>query len=206
MIQNLGVTGVVGDENEGDEEKPLPKYLIDFEAEATARRSLPALIASRRCYLDQQADEDAPADADPQQFVDRIVEHCSAERDYLLPDTPLKEAIFRALLANGNEPMDAEEISAVLTEKWVMTPFPRNTAAEVISRLADSSASYFIDRVPEPEPEPEPGIVAVVEDAEPEADDAAEAAVDEDSDEAVSEEVTEAEDGEETEGAGAEEK
>lgn len=149
MVKNLGVTGQVSDENKLDEDKLLPKYLIDIESEVTVHRSLPSLIASRRCYLCQQADEDAPTDADIQQFIDRIVEHCSAERDYMLPDTPLKEAIFRALLANGNEPMGAEEVSGVLTEKWAMTPFPRNTSAEVITRLAENSVNYVIDRLPE---------------------------------------------------------
>ena len=172
MVQNLRVTGKVSDENEDIEEKVLPKYLIDFDAGKAAGRSLPSLIASRRCYLCQQADEDAPADSDPRQFIDRINEHCAAERDYLLPDTPLKEAIFRVLLANGNEPMDAEEISAILTEKWAMTPYPRNTAADVISRLADNSRNYCIVRVPEPEPE----IVAVEEVPEPEVDTAADQA------------------------------
>ena len=164
MVQNLKMAAQVSDENGDNEEKALPKYFIDFDAGATSGRALPMLVASRRCYLCQQADEDAPADADPRQFIDRITEHCAAERDYLLADTPLKEAIFRVLLANGNEPMDAEEISAVLTEKWAMTPSPRNTAADVIGRMADSSRGYCIARVPEPEPEPE------IVPAEPEAE------------------------------------
>ena len=164
MVQKLRATAQVSDENGGEEEHVLPKYLIDFDAGTTAGRSIPMLIASRRCYLCQQVDEDAPTDLEPQQFIDRITEHCAAERDYLLADTPLKEAIFRVLLANGNEPMDAEEISAVLTEKWAMTPFPRNTAADVIGRIADNSRSYCIARVPEPEPE----IIAVEQEPEPE--------------------------------------
>ena len=168
MVQNLKVTKQVNHGDEGDEEKVLPKYLIDFDAGDAGGRSLPILIASRRCYICQQADEDVSDDADPQQFIDRINEHCAAERDYLLPDTPLKEAIFRVLLTNGNEPMDAEEISVILTEKWAMTPFPRNTSAEVIGRLADNSRNYCIARVPEPEPEPEPEVVAVEQEPESE--------------------------------------
>ena len=42
------MVGQVSDENEGDEEKVLPKYLIDFDAGEAAGRSLPALIASPR--------------------------------------------------------------------------------------------------------------------------------------------------------------
>ena len=156
MVQNLGVTGQVSDENEGDEEKALPKYLIDFDAGAMAGRSLPMLIASRRCYLCQQADEDAPSGADPKQFIDRIKEHCAAERDYLLPDTPLKEAIFRVILASGNEPMTGRQVSEALTARWTMSAYPRDLSTRVIGRLLEHSENYHIVAVSEPEPEPEP--------------------------------------------------
>jgi len=191
MVQKLSATAQVSDETEGDEEKVLPKYLIDFDAGTRSGRSLPMLIASRRCYLCQQADEEAPIDADPKQFIDRITDHCAAERDYLLADTPLKEAIFRVLLANGNEPMDSEEISVVLTEKWAMTPFPRNTAADVIAKMAGNSRSYCIARVPEPEPE----IVAVEPDPEPEISPAADQPEADSPDEAKSPDEAESQEG-----------
>ena len=84
---------------------------------------------------------------DPAEFIDLIVAHCSEEQDYLLPDTPMKEAIFRAILGNGNEPMRADEISDLLAEKWAMTPFPRDTSAPVIQRLIDSDAYYCFAEV-----------------------------------------------------------
>jgi hypothetical protein len=67
------------------------------------------------------------------------------------------------MISEGNRPINAEDISGVLTSKWAMTPFPRNTSPEVIQQLLDHCTSYCITRIPEPEPEPEP----VVETSEP---------------------------------------
>lgn len=141
---------------EGDEEKDLPRYLINFEDADSISRSLSVMIASRRCYVCQQADEEAPsASSDAAPFLKRVVDHCTDTSDYLLPDTPLKEAIFRVLLSRGNEPVNAEEISRVLSEKWANTPYPRDVSTGVIQRLLEHSDTYCITRVPEPEPEPE---------------------------------------------------
>ena len=108
-------------------------------------RSLSLLIAGRRCYACQQADEEQPpAQSDVQSYIDCITEHCGQTSDYLLADTALKEALFRVLLVRGNEPVTAEEISLVLTEKWALTPYPRDISPRVIQRLLDHSESYCI--------------------------------------------------------------
>ena len=148
-------------ENE-EEQISYAQYVIDPEVATAIQRSLPALIASRRCYMDQQADDEISTDdKDLKQYIKRIADHCSKEQDYLLPDTPLKEAIFRVMLSEGNNPLNAEDISGVMTSKWAMTPFPRNTSPEVIQRLLSASANYCISRVPDPEPEPVPEPPAV---------------------------------------------
>ncbi len=128
------------------------KYFIDPDTAEASRRSLPMLVASRQCYMCQQGlPEDVIIDSDPQDFMDQIYAHCSQQDDYLLSDTPMKEAIFRVLLAGGNEPMNAEAIGASLSEKWATTPFPRDTSPRVIQRLLDNSAYYCIAPMPEPE-------------------------------------------------------
>ena len=88
---------------------------------------------------------------DPQDFIDQISAHCSQQQDFLLPDTPMKEAVFRVLLAGGNDPMNAQAIGMALAEKWAMTPFPRDTSPRVIQRLLDNSAYYCIALAPEGE-------------------------------------------------------
>ena len=139
-----------GAENEGPQYRP---YFIDPDGAEASRRSLPVLIANRLCYMCRQGyEDDQIVVADPQDFIDLIVGHCSNEQDFLLPDTPMKEAIFRVLLGNSNEPMDAEQISADLTSRWPMT---RITSSEVIQRLLDNSDYYCIGPVPVPETDDE---------------------------------------------------
>ncbi len=135
---------------ESSEQQPkFKKYFIDPAKADSTGRSLSVLLASRLGYMYQQGlDEYAIIQADPQDFFNIILEHSSHAPDFLLPDTPLKEAIFRTFLAHGNEPMDAEEISFFISQKWAMTQFPRNTSPEVIQALLDTSDFYCLGPSP----------------------------------------------------------
>ena len=140
---------------EGDESRPLPKYFVDPNQAGVQGLALALFIAGRRCYACQQADDVRPtASSDPKPYMDRIAKHCGETSDYLLPDTPLKEAFFRVLLMERNRSMDAEEISRVLAEKWALTPYPRDISPLVIQRLLDHSRAYCVSRVPGSETEP----------------------------------------------------
>ncbi len=43
-----------------------------------------------------------------------IREHCSRQPDYINPELPLVDAIFRIFLSNGNRPMTPEQLSVIL--------------------------------------------------------------------------------------------
>ena len=130
------------------------KYFIDAEMAEERRRSLSVMIASRQCYMCQQAvDEEDLASAETRDLIDRIVDHCASANDYLLDDTPLKEAIFRVLLSRGNEPMGAAEISADISERLVNATNQRDTRSEVIEKLLQHSDSYCIAPLREGEDE-----------------------------------------------------
>ena len=119
------------------EDSQFAKYFVDVKIAEMSRQSLPVLVSGRLCYVCRQKYDNATiASTDPWVFVHAIVSHCAGERDYLLPDTPLKEAIFRVLLAS--EPIGAEQISEVLGETWSMSAYPRNISASVIERLLNS--------------------------------------------------------------------
>ena len=144
MVEDVQTTG------SSDQQPKFAKYFIDPAKAESTGRSLPILVASRQCYMCQQGiDDEVAIVSDSQDFIDQILAHCSQEPDFLLPDTPLKEAIFRVLLGHGNEPMDPEQISAFIGQKWAMTQFPRNTSPEVIQLLLDSSDFYCIGPVPD---------------------------------------------------------
>ena len=121
------------------------QFVISEEHAARVDAALPIMIANRLGYMDRQALEEEPTTgSEVQPLIDLIVASSSNDADYLLPDTPLKEALFRIILANGNRPMDAEEISQILNERWAMSAYPRNLSAHVINRLLESSSNYCV--------------------------------------------------------------
>ena len=153
MTRDQTKTNQGGAQGEDKEEKPAPRYVVSSEVAVARGRSLALLMATRRCYTCQQADEEEPSlSSDADLFLERIVEHCGQTSDYLLPDIPLKEAIFRTILARRNEPTTPEEISQLFSEQWAMAPYPREVSPGVIQRLLDHSESYCIVKVAEPEP------------------------------------------------------
>ena len=134
-----------------EETESYRMFVISEEHAASIGAALPLMIANRLGYMDRQALEEEPAaDSDVASYIDLIVGSSSNDADYLLPDTPLKEALFRIILANGNRPMDAEEISGILNERWAMSAYPRNLSPHVINRLLENSANYCIVPIEEP--------------------------------------------------------
>lgn len=67
---------------------------------------------------------------------------CSKAADFITPETPLAEAVFRLFLANGNQPSDTQSLSEMLAE-WVQPVKPAHTyAPEVLERLIASDNHY----------------------------------------------------------------
>ena len=119
-------------------------YFLSADFAEDKRRSLLLIIYGRQCWMcRREVEMERALSASAQYFMEVIVERCSHESDYLLPDTPMKEAIFRVLLASGNKRMTAEEISDELSRKWAMTQFPRDTSLGVIRRLLESARDYY---------------------------------------------------------------
>ena len=173
----------------GEAESPPAEYIVDIERAELNGRALAMLISDRRCYEDRQLEEEIPTSPRGlQRLIKRISDHCRQTSDYLVPDTPLKEAVFRVMLSLGNKPVTPERISETLSEQWAMTTYPRDISPGVIQKLMDNSEFYCIARLPGPEPEveePEPQ-------AEPPLEITAEVA-DETPDESASEEVADEE-------------
>ena len=136
-----------------------PSYYIDLDG-AEHGRSMVAIVAARKCY-EHRSVADRAGDSKSEEHVKEIAGHCADTADYLLPDTPLKEAIFRVLLAGGNKETTAEEVSQGLEARWAMSSYPRNISPDVVGKLLANSDSYGIVEVEEPEPPAEIASTAV---------------------------------------------
>lgn len=74
-----------------------------------------------------------------------IRDHCSKQKNFITPDLPTAEAIFRILLANGNQPMPLDHVQEQLAEfcpsggcQWLLLP------VEVLERLVQHDTYYGI--------------------------------------------------------------
>ncbi|MCC6175142.1 MAG: hypothetical protein IT305_07545 [Chloroflexi bacterium] len=76
---------------------------------------------------------------------------CSKKRNYITPDMPTLEAVFRVFLANGNTPMTVDVIREQLADwcpgggcQWLLLPL------EQLERLIRHDRFYGIHEAPQP--------------------------------------------------------
>lgn len=81
---------------------------------------------------------------------------CGTAEDFLRPDLPLLEAIFRLFLARGNRPLTAEEISEQLRERWGGVTKRRDLSPSLIRRVMDGDEFYGLRPVASKESPKEP--------------------------------------------------
>ena len=124
------------------------KYAIDFKAMEAEGRSAAFLVASRCCWQCQQViDEQPELSSDLKYLMAQIKSDCSQRPDYLLPGTPLTEAIFRLLVATGNKPLTVTQISEQLSAAWASVIYMKDLSEELLIRLLETENDYMIRRV-----------------------------------------------------------
>lgn len=102
-------------------------FHIDFTWWQDNDRSWQVYLRSLLCEEHQKVFEDLPEDelldiVDPVTAEVRsvngvqhvLMSHCARQPDFLSSQTSLVESIFRLFLANGNQPMSANELSQAL--------------------------------------------------------------------------------------------
>lgn len=124
------------------------KYAIDFKAIEAEGRSAAFIVASRCCWQCQQViDEQPELSSDLKYLMTQIKSDCSQRADYLLPGTPLTEAIFRLLLATGNKPLSVTQISEQLSAAWASVIYMKDLSEELLASLLDAENDYKIKAV-----------------------------------------------------------
>lgn len=131
-------------------EAVVQRYAIDVKAFDASGRSFAFTVRNRRCWQCQQVlDELEIVVGDAKEHMKEISSCCSTKPDFLLPGTPLTEAVFRLLLANGNKPMTAEDIRDGLGTAWSSVLYMKDLSDELLVRLVETENSYHIGPVPE---------------------------------------------------------
>lgn len=143
------------------------RYYIDPDWHQRKSRSFRVLLETRLCAgcqdrLGTEVEErvttvrkkgavvqEARMSPFPSNPIAQIRDCCSKTKDYVRPNMPLREAIFRVILANGNQPLDLEEICQQL--EWMgYGERARFISPATIQRLLETDDFYGFAAAPMP--------------------------------------------------------
>ncbi|MDP2726035.1 MAG: hypothetical protein Q8P59_00685 [Dehalococcoidia bacterium] len=154
-------------ENEEQESVAVnkPRYYVDVDWYQRNKRSFRSLMETRLCSacqarLGTEVEErvasvkgkgkvvhevrTVPFPSNP---VAQVRDCCSKSKDYIHPNMALREAIFRVIIANGNQPLNAEEICQQL--EWMgYGERARFISPDTIQRLLEKDDFYGFAVVP----------------------------------------------------------
>ena len=128
-----------------------PKYQIDAKAFDATGRSFAYAVYSRLSTGGKAVVDDGetpPGFGEANAYMKVMGNVCANEPEFLLPGTPITEAVFRMLLANSNKAMTLAEIQSGLTDAWASVIYLKNLTDEVLSRMLEQENDYFIRRAP----------------------------------------------------------
>jgi len=118
------------------------RWFIDLDWYQQNSRSFFALAQNCLCPKCQQQLKGEISAAD---LLTTIKDCCSKTPDFITGRLPILESIFRLFLANGNQPLNLEELGRQLSQ-WRAGDTYR-TSAEVLSRLLSSDQYYGLCQV-----------------------------------------------------------
>lgn len=124
------------------------KWFIDLSWFQQNNRSFIAITKDRLCAKcrDQLETKNKKISADD--IVADIRDCCSKTPGFISDRLPILECIFRLFLANGNQPLNLEELSQQLSEWQHRDAY--STSAETLRRLLNSDRYYGLCQMPTP--------------------------------------------------------
>lgn len=86
----------------------LISYLCPEHREAFAQHT----DGSELDLVDPETGEVTKGDA----LIHTLITHCARQEDFIIPSAPLVDSIFKVFLSRDNQPMDSEELAAVVSK------------------------------------------------------------------------------------------
>ena len=124
-------------------EKPV-YYFIDMDWYQQKERSFATLAASRLCATSRKKEK-----TKSEAVLLRAIRTCCSKRDgFITPNMPLLEMVFRIFLANGNQPLNMEQIQEQL-QKWLGdSSNTRDFSIPKLKRILDNDRYYGLRPAP----------------------------------------------------------
>jgi|TARA_Y100001936_G_scaffold192437_1_gene191770 hypothetical protein len=109
------------------------------------KKSLGLLLHTRIQEIENKKDDlDFNKLEDPQIYLEKLSNLYKKSSSFLEPKTPVKEALFRLFIFNGNKPLTLKQINKNLTENWEMSQFPRDISIEKLASVINNISDYYI--------------------------------------------------------------
>lgn len=120
------------------------RYFIDLDWYQQQERSFATLAESRLCPTSRKKEKTKSEAA-----LLRTIRQCCSKRDgFITPNMPLLEMIFRLLLANGNQPLELEQMQEQL-QKWLGdTSNARDLSVPKLKRMLGNDQYYGLRPAP----------------------------------------------------------
>ena len=122
-----------------------PRWSIDLDWYQLNNRSFFTLARSCLCPKCRQRLKVENEEISAADLLVTIQDCCSKKPGFITGELPILASIFRLFLANGNQPLDSQELSEQLSE-WRGGDSYR-TSVEILSRLLESDQYYGLRQV-----------------------------------------------------------
>ena len=127
-------------EEEISTESPTTRWAIALDWFQQNNRSISALIREYLCPKCAKQLSAKGKENSPDALMSAIKDCCSHTPEFINERLPISESIFRLFLANGNQPLDLEELGERLSE--LRSGDPYRTSPEILFRLLKSDRYY----------------------------------------------------------------
>ncbi len=126
-------------------DQPNPRWFIDLGWLEQNNRSFFILAQGGLCPKCRERLKEGKGEISAANLISNIGDCCSKVPGFITDKLPILESIFRLFLANGNQPLDLEELGKQLGERWGGAP--QRTSVEVLSRLLGNERYYGLRQV-----------------------------------------------------------
>ncbi len=117
-------------------------WFIDLDWFRQNNRSFSALARGCLCA---KCRERLKGEVLPADLLTTIRDCCSKHPGFITDEMPILACVFRLFLANGNQPLELEELRRQLSDWWGGDTY--RTSAEILSRLLKSDQYYGLRQV-----------------------------------------------------------
>lgn len=129
------------------ETQEYPEYIIDVGWHKQNRRSLNALLRSRiRTLGGEQLEQKIRGSSDKGMFA-ALRKLNTKSDEFIPPDLPILEAVFRVFLTEGNRPMSPVDIRDRLMHWWRDVGAYKDVEPHILKRLLDHDNYYGFRQV-----------------------------------------------------------